>query len=155
MTSLPRLLPLVCLPLLLTATACGGSDSSAKSKADYVAASEKICSDTNAALDALPTPSAPSDIKKLFGQTVDRAASATDQLSDLADAQPDKDTLHTIFIDPLDAQVKALKDYEAKVPENPTSEADLPPEPTVTPTPDLEAMKSYGFTACVESASTD
>jgi hypothetical protein len=151
---LSRSLALVAVPVALL-TACGGSSSKSLSKADYVKQSEAICAQANKAIDALPEPKAITDLPDLLANTVKIAKKATATLIDLGDAQSDKATLHKIFLDPIDKQVKAVEAYEpevkAAVAKGEEAVSALK-DPSSEVKADTAAMKTYGFDSCVTTA---
>ncbi len=87
---------------------------------------------------------------------VSAATTAVEQLEALGDKQPDQAELHRIFLDPLRAQIVSLSGYVAKVPDQVNSEDDLPEQPDPpSPPADTDAMKAYGFDACITATSTE
>jgi hypothetical protein len=151
-----RTTALVILPLALL-TACGGGTKNGLSKADYLKKSEAICGTTNKAVDALPQPKAITDLPELLASTLTLAKKATADLRDLGDAQPDKATLHKIFLDPIAKQIKQIEAFEpqvrAAVAKGEAAVSALK-DPTTSSTADTKAMKAYGFDTCVTTAET-
>lgn len=152
-----RLAALALMPLAALTAGCGGDDDKGLAKADYLAASEKICKAANDESDGLKEPTGPADVVPYFDEQIGIFDAATTKLEDLAAAQPDAANLKKIFIGPLRAQVEGFRAYkpklEAAVKEGEEALAKL--EDPVPVEADLDAMKAYGFDDCVESASTE
>ena len=151
--------------LALALSACGGSSSGSSDeeqaeglpKAEFVTQAEKICADANAALEAEPEPTSPAGISPYFDELVGIADGTTTKLEQLAADQPDKAEVDKIFLTPLRGQVEAIQAYlpkaKAALAQGEEAFTSLP-EPEL-PEADTEAMKGYGFDACVETAQAE
>lgn len=131
-----------------------GAGSDALSKADFVSQADALCKSANAKLDADPDVTSVDSFKGYFTDLLKVADDTTSDLEKLAADQPDKDMIQKIFLTPLRGQVDALRDFQPKIDEATKNGleglADL--EEPDTPEADLDAMKSYGFTDCVDTA---
>ena len=150
-----RLAPPVLLSLgLLTACSGGGEDAEPLPKAEFVDRAEAVCSDANARLEAEPEPTSPAQVEPYFDALVGIADDTATELEQLAADQPDKAEVDRIFLTPLRGQVAAVQAYlpkaKAALRESEKAFAALP-EPEL-PEVDAEAMRSYGFDTCVETA---
>lgn len=149
------------LPVLLLATACGGSDGpKGLSKADFVAQAEAICKKANADIDALGTPSDLAGIAGFLDKLVKVADDATKALNELDAPEADEADLEAKFLTPMEKQTDEGKAFATKVKAAAAANDQkklgelLADAPTMTEA-DLEWMKGYGFKECVESAETD
>jgi hypothetical protein len=129
-------------------------------KAEYLAQSEALCAQANEELDVLDAqePASFEAILEQFRAGTDIARRTTEQLAALAAEQPDRVDLEGGLIRPLQAQVKAFEDYDAvlaqAVAQGPEA-FDTLPELSPPPPAPLEALRAYGFDACVEAADTE
>lgn len=160
---------LVAVPLALLLAACGGGTgtrgggtpaasptATGLSKADYLSRSEDVCARANANLPAPPASRDAASLDQYFTAFEITINAAADQLTLLAERQPDRVELDRMFLTPLQGQVKGLTAFaprlEAAVKSGPAAVRALG-GPTL-PAADLAAMRAYGFKACVESAHT-
>jgi hypothetical protein len=76
-----RLLPLAASFAALALTACGGGGE--LSKSELVSKADKICKQTSADLDKIPTPTKPADLAEYGQKASDAIGEGTDKLKDL------------------------------------------------------------------------
>ncbi len=155
-----RLAAFALVPLALL-TACGGGSkttdkvkASGLSKADYVAKSEALCAKANKDLEGLPAPTGAADLASTLDAGLGIAKTTTESLQALGAAQPDAAELNKIFLGPIGTQITELTAYLEKLKvAAPQGDAALQAlgDPKLTAA-DLEAMKTYGFKDCVETA---
>jgi hypothetical protein len=88
-----RLLPLAASFAALALTACGGGGE--LSKSELVSQADKICKQTSAKLDKIPTPTKPADLEQYGQKASDAIGEGTSKLKDLnppASVKKDYDT---------------------------------------------------------------
>lgn len=132
----------------------GGADADGLPKAEFVTQAEAICTQANAQLEAEPQPTSPAGIEPYFDALVRIADDTTTELEELAADQSDKAEVDRIFLTPLRGQVSAIESYlpTAKEALRQGEQAFAQLSPPALPEADVEAMKEYGFEACVETA---
>lgn len=145
------------LPLVLV-VACGGS--SGPSKADYIARAEAICKKANADVKALPFPTSTAAISDYAAKIVAVADETTTALGKLDQPAADKDDLEKKVLAPLRTQVSEGKEFAAKIKaavdaNDQKTLQQLVAKPPVGTEADLDWMRTYGFTQCVDTAKTD
>jgi hypothetical protein len=154
----------VLLPLLLLATACGGSDkeqvAQGLSKADYLTKAEAICARLNTEVDKLTFPTSVAAVPGFVEQTLQIAEAATGEIKALEPPAADKADIKAKVLDPLDGQVAVgrafLDQIKAAVAKNDTAAVGrLIANPPTGSKADLAWMRSYGFKQCVEAANTE
>ena len=151
------------LPILLLATACGGSGkdkvSSGLSKADYLAKAEAICTRLNTEVNKLTFPASVKAVPGFVEETLQIAEVATGEIKALEPPAEDKADIKAKVLDPLDGQVAVgktfLEQIKAAVAKNDTAAVGrLIANPPTGSKADLDWMRSYGFKQCVEAANT-
>jgi hypothetical protein len=153
------------VPVLLLAAACGGSDdkdqtSSGLSKADYISKAEAICKKANADQEALSFPKTAAAFPTYVQGLLDLADKATKEIDALEPPAADKADLEAKVITPLKGQIELGRSYleqiKAAVAKNDQKKlGELVASPPTGSKADLDWMRSYGFSACVESADTE
>lgn len=145
--------------LLLSACSGGGGATTGVSKADFLAAAEKICAQANTDQEALKTPTSVGALAPYVARVVEIAETATAELKELELPAADEADLTAKVLDPLQAQLTAGLAYADSV----KAAADkndfgaltkLLGDPPTDSKADLRWMKDYGFDACVEAADT-
>jgi hypothetical protein len=149
------------VPVLLVAGAlvggCGGGSS--LSKSDYVAKAEAVCKDANDKFKALARPSDAASFQSFVEDTLQIAQDATKKLKDLDAPSKDAADIDSKVLEPLEDQLTQGKAYLEKVKKavkanDQTELGKLLTNPPEGKKADTTWMKSYGFKACVEAAST-
>lgn len=150
---------LLLLPVLVLAAACSGGSDDADAKAAYLADAEAVCAKAVEAQKAAGTPNAPAAIPAFVRQVVTIASDASAELNALEPPEADAAELEEKFLGPLRQQVTEGQAFAKKV-EDTAKGGDtskvlaLLGEAPLQAKADLEWMKSYGFTACVDAADT-
>lgn len=149
---------LVVLPLLLLASACGGSDEPSAKEA-YLAEAEAVCAKANAAQKAEKSPAGPDAIPAYVRRVVTIASDASAELNALEPPADDADELDAKLLSPLREQVAVgqafAKDVEeAGAKKDTAAVLKLLGTAPLQPKADLEFMKDYGFVECVDAADT-
>lgn len=151
---------LVVLALLVT-PACGGGGGGgdADAKQAYLEKAEAICTRANEAQAAEPSPNDAKSIAVYVRRLVTLAGDAAAELAALEPPEDDAAELDAKVVRPLQEQLAVARDYAKQV-EDAAASGDsaavltlLGSAPTETKA-DLEFMREYGFTACVEAADT-
>ncbi len=148
------------LPLLLLATACGGGgDEQADAKAAYLADAEAVCAKANEAQKAAGTPAGPAEIPGFVRSVVTIASDASAELSALEPPEADAAELESKFLGPLREQVTEGQAFATQVEET-AKKGDtaavlaLLGKAPLQAKADLDFLRSYGFSACVDAADT-
>lgn len=150
------------LMLLTTLTGCVGSSTSGSGKGDkaaYIAKAEGICSAAVAKQKALKAPAAVDALAPYVSDVVGIAVQATKDLSALTPPAADRAALQEKFLSPLQAQADDAERYAADVTaasknNDQAALGRLALSPPTKPKADLDYLKKYGFTACVDAADT-
>ena len=148
---------LVLVPVLAALASCGGGDD--VTKADYVAATDVVCTRVNTEISALDKSVNPKDLASVgayFDKVVTIAGTFTDELTAVKRPKADDAQIRTTFLDPLRRRADTLRSQLPKVTEavksgDPQALKNLnlkAPE-----SPDVAALTAYGFSAaCVNVA---
>ena len=142
-----RLVALCLLAGLLAAAGCGGSPARL-SKASYLAKSEAVCSKLEADGHALPDPASPRDLPAYLTASTALTVTAKAKLDALAARYSDPAYVHRIFLDPLAAQITALRRIMPRVIAESAKGSTAALDGLALPQADLEAMGVYGFHEC-------
>ena len=151
------------LPLLLLATACGGSGkdqtSSGASKAEYVSKAEAICKKANDDQAALTLPTSAAAFPTYVGDVIALAEKATADIDALAPPAADRADLESKVVTPLKGQIAQAKSYLTKIKaavaaNDQKALGALVASPPTGSKADLAWMRSYGFKECVDAADT-
>lgn len=160
----PLMRCLLVLPVLVLASACGGSDdepaASGPTRASYLTQVEAICKTANDAIDGLKPPTSPAELVTLADTTVSTAARATEDFAAVQPPADDRADVEAKVVVPLRAQVAEGKAFvvklKAAVASNDSKALNaLAANPPTTTEADLEWMRGYGFVECVKAAETD
>ena len=154
---------LLVLPLLLTVPACsddgGGSAAAAPDqREEFVDAAERICSDANDEVAAIPTPTAVDTVAPYAEQVVGVLDRTVAEVSALELPEDDAAELTEKVLDPLQADVVTAREYAAQV----RAAADAGDQAALldlvaalpSTTADVGFMRSYGLTQCAAAADT-
>lgn len=151
---------LLALPVVLVVTACSGGDDgkadAAAARTAYIAKAETICTKANADAKALKPPQSAAQLAPYVAGLVAIANKASVQIKALTPPAADKADLQKKVLDPLEGQLKEGQAYAAKVAAAAAKKDDaaltqLTLNPPKGNAADLEWMKKYGFTSCVDA----
>lgn len=149
----------VCVVLAVGAAGCGGGGDEDGGKAAYVAAAEAVCARANQAQQAEQVPVSPDGIAPYVRKVLTIAGAASRDLNALTPPGDDAADLRGKFLEPLERQVATGEEYAQRV-EAADAKGDqaallrLVGEAPTTSEVDLEYLRGYGFTACVDAADT-
>ncbi len=148
--------PAALLAVLLLLPACSGSD---EERERYVGQAEAVCARAVQVRQAVPQPTSTAELPATVDRLVAIAEEAVRGLEALEPPSEDADELRERFLLPLSQQVRDGQSYARQVRET-AGRGDttallrlLAAAPTETRA-DLEFLREYGFTACVEAADT-
>lgn len=148
----------VVLPLLVLATACGGSSApkaDVEARKAYIAAAEVICAKANADKKLLKTPAATSELSPYVSGLVAIADEAGKGINALTPPAADKAELTSKVLDPFASKLAEGHTYADKVAaaSKANDEAALTQltlnSPKGVSASSLSWMKDYGFKECV------
>ena len=149
----PRLAALALVPVLLAG--CGGDDR--LGKAELVTRSEALCAEANGKIDAQQPPATPDQVDESLRETLDIADDYTTRLERLAATAEDEAEVKEIFLTPLRGQVEALRKFIPQVAaagEKGQAAIEALADPDL-PEADLDAMRTFGFDACLKTAQSE
>lgn len=153
---------LALLLLLATLTGCGGSSTGGSGKVDkaaYIGKAEVICTAAVAKQKALKAPASVDALAPYVNDVVGVAVQATKDLSALTPPAGDRAALQEKFLGPLEAQARDAERYAADVTaaskqNDQAALGRLALSPPTKPKADLDYLRKYGFTSCVDAADT-
>jgi hypothetical protein len=156
-----RRLSLLVLPLLVLLAGCsgGGGAVAVKAKADYLERAEAVCATANTAQQQLGLPASAAAVPAYVRRVVAVASTASRDLDALTPPAADRRELEAKLLAPLREQVGKGEVFAAQVDATARQGDDaavlrlLGTAPLQT-TADLDWMRSYGFSACVDAVDT-
>lgn len=161
MRRLAPVLALTLLPLLACSSDEGGGDSGPtleERRDTYVDAAEQVCTDANAEVTAIPTPTSVETVAPYADQVVAVLVRTVEQVSALEPPEEDVAELEEKVLTPLNDDVAVAEQYAADVTTAATAgdqEALLQLVQNLPQTSaDLEFMREYGLFECAKAADT-
>lgn len=149
---------LVLVPALAALASCGGGGQDV-TKADYVAATDAVCTRVNTEISALDKSVNPADLASVgvyFDKVVTIAGTFTDELAAVKRPKADDAQIRTAFLDPLRRRADTLRSQLPKVTEAVNSgdpQALKKLKLKAPERPSVAALTAYGFSeSCVKVA---
>lgn len=161
MRRLASVLALTLLPLLGCSSDEGGGDSGPsleERREAYVGSAEQVCTDANAEVAAIPTPTSIDTVAPYADAVVAVLKETVEQVAALEVPEEDRADLEEKVLEPLESDVAVAQQYAADV----KTAADAGDQAALLKlvqelpqtTADLEFMRKYGLFECAKAADT-